>query len=72
MVKLHFGMTRGTLEKLCRDVATTGCIPKGIRFRGLPIPGEDDQPESMEPVSKKRKGAKSVSAEFTDYCRQPK
>ena len=41
-------------------------------LKGLPIPGEDDQPESMEPVSKKRKGAKSVSAEFTDYCRQPK
>ena len=32
----------------------------------------DDQLESMEPVSKERKGAKSVAAEFTDYWRQPK
>ena len=65
-------MTRGTLEKLCGEVAASGCIPQGIGFGGPPIPGEDDQLESMEPVSKGRKGAKSVSAEFTDYWRQPK
>ena len=67
-----FRMTRGTLEKLCREVAATGCIPQGIRFGVAPIPGEDDQLESIEPVSKERKGAKRVSAEFTDYWRQRK
>ena len=45
VVKLHFRITRGTLEKLCREVAGTGCIPQGIRFGGPPIPGEDDQLE---------------------------
>ena len=72
VVKSHFWMTRGTLEKLCREVAATGCIPQGICFGGPPISGEDDQLESIEPVSKERKGAKRVSAEFTDYWRQPK
>ena len=27
VVKLHFRMTRGMLQKLCREVAATGCIP---------------------------------------------
>ena len=72
VVKSHFRMTRGTLEKLCREVAATGCIPQGICFGGPPISGEDDQLESIEPVSKERKGATRVSAEFTDYWRQPK
>ena len=34
--------------------------------------GEDVQLESMEPVSKEMKGAKSVSPEFTVYWKQPK
>ena len=33
-------MTRGTLEKLCREVAATGRVPQGNRFGGPPIPGE--------------------------------
>ena len=31
-------MTRGTLEKLCRDIAATGSIPQGNRFGRPPIP----------------------------------
>ena len=30
--KSHFRMTRGTLEKLCREVAATGTIPEGNRL----------------------------------------
>ena len=32
-------MTRGTLEKLCRDIAATGSIRQGNRFGRPPIPG---------------------------------
>ena len=36
--KSHFRMTRGTLEKLCREVAATGTIPEGNRYGRPPIP----------------------------------
>ena len=36
--KPHFRMTRGTLEKLCREVAATGTIPEGNRYGRPPIP----------------------------------
>ena len=36
--KSHFRMTRGTLEKLCREVAATGTIPVGNRYGRPPIP----------------------------------
>ena len=56
VLKSHFRMTSGTLEKLCREVATTGRIPQGNRFGGPPIPSEGGRLKSMEPVSKERKG----------------
>lgn len=72
MLKSHFRVTRATLEKFCREVKDTGRIPQGNRFGRPPIPCEGDRLKSMERLSKEWKGAKSVSAECTDYCVQPK
>lgn len=71
-IKSHFRVTRATLETFCREVEATGRIPQGNRFGRPPIPYEGDRLKSMEPLSKEWKGAKSVSAECTDYCGQPK
>lgn len=72
VLKSHFRVTRATLEKFCREVEDTGRIPQGNRFGRPPIPCEGDRLKSMERLSKEWKGAKSVSAECTDYCGQPK
>ena len=72
VLKSHFRVTRATLEKFCREVEDTGRIPQGNRFGRPPVPCEGDRLKSMEWLSKEWKGAKSVSAECTDYCGQPK
>ena len=36
--KSHFRMTKGTLEKLCREVAAMGTILEGNRYGRPPIP----------------------------------